>query len=191
MGARPCEQYLSACCVIVSVYIPVGYQLVDSLHLKSSKNYSWSDTCCDIRSYSVLECPKIPSRSFCVLLPKLEELHSWILKLGKAGLVVTKIGVRCLQTSLYEEQESPSVVWFICPNIDFFGRCVFCATVHTCSAYCSSFSGCKPVVQWAIFWCKNEDQSFFRLGDIRVRKLVRPDIDALLSIIIILLSKLI
>ena len=94
--ARPCEQYLSACCVIVIVYIPVGYQLVDSLHLKSSKKYSWSDTCCDIRSYTVLECPKIPSRSFCVLLPKLEELNSWILRLGKAGLVVTKIGVRCL-----------------------------------------------------------------------------------------------
>ena len=139
-------------------------------------------TCCDIRSYTVLECPKIPSRSFCVLLPKLEELNSWILRLGKAGLVVTKIGVRCLQTSLCEEQEPPSVVWFICPNIDFFGRCVFCATVRICSAYCSSFSGCKPVVEWAIFWCKNEDQSFFRLGGTSVRKLVRPDIDALLYI---------
>ena len=130
--------------------------------------------------YKTFECPKIPSRSFYVLLRKQEELNSWILRLSKAGLVVTQTGIRCLQTSLYEEQERPSVVWFICPNIDFFGRCVFCATILTCSAYCSSFSGWKPVVQWAIFWCKNEDQSFFRLEDTSVRKLVRPDIDALL-----------
>ena len=60
-----------------------------------------------IYSFRVSE---IPSRSFCVLLPKLEELNSWILRLGKAGLVVTQIGVTCLQTSLYEEQERPSVI---------------------------------------------------------------------------------
>ena len=49
------------------------------------------------------------SKFLCLItVCKLEELNSWILRLGKAGLVVTKIDVRCLQTSLYEEQERPS-----------------------------------------------------------------------------------
>ena len=60
--------------------------------------------------YTVFERPKIPSRSFCVLLRKHEELNSWILRLGKAGLVVPQIGDRRLQTSLCEEQEWLSVV---------------------------------------------------------------------------------
>ena len=29
-GVQPCELFLQACCVIVSIYIPVGYLLVDS-----------------------------------------------------------------------------------------------------------------------------------------------------------------
>ena len=53
---------------------------------------------------------QIPNRSFCVLLHKKEELNSWILKLGKASLVVTQTGVRHLQTSLYEQHKQPSNV---------------------------------------------------------------------------------
>ena len=52
----------------------------------------------------------MPSRRFCVLLCKQEGLNSWILRLGKAGLVVTQTSDRRPQTSLYEKQERLSVV---------------------------------------------------------------------------------
>ena len=61
-----------------------------------------------------------------------------------------------------------------------FGWYVFCATLCTYFAYCCSFSGCKTAIQWAIFWCKNKNQSFFRLGDISVQKLMCLVIDPLL-----------
>ena len=75
------------CCILISVHIPIGSLLVDSLSLKTSQNFYIADIRYDIKLLSVL-------------LRKQEELNSWILRLGKAGLVVTQIGVRCLQTSL-------------------------------------------------------------------------------------------
>ena len=76
-------------------------------------------------------CPKIASQSYCLLLSEQEQLNSWILRLGKVGLVVSATGVRHPQPSLYEQRKRPSGIWFICPNIDFFGQYVFCATVRT------------------------------------------------------------
>ena len=97
-----------ACCILVSVHIPTGYGIVDSLSLKISQNFYKVDTRCDILLF---ECPKIPSRRFCVLLiRKQEELNSWILRLGKAGLVVTQTSDRRPQTSLYKKRERLSVV---------------------------------------------------------------------------------
>ena len=75
-----------ACCILVSIHIPTGYRLVDSLSLKTSQNFYKADTRSDIKLLSVR---KILSRRFCALLRKQEELNSWILRLGKAGLVVT------------------------------------------------------------------------------------------------------
>ena len=37
--ARPCELCDKACCILVSIHIPTGYRLVDSLSLKTSQNF--------------------------------------------------------------------------------------------------------------------------------------------------------
>ena len=44
------------------------------------------------------------------MLRKEEELNSWILRLGKAGQVVTQTSDRHPQTSLYKKQERLSVI---------------------------------------------------------------------------------
>ena len=51
---------------------------------------------------------EIASRSYCLLLSEQEELNSWILRLGKVGLVVSATGVRHPQPSLYEQREQLS-----------------------------------------------------------------------------------
>ena len=65
--------------------------------------------------YLYSECLKIPSQTFCVLLCKQKELNSWILRLGKAGLVVPQTGDRRLQTSLYDRGTRAAV----CQSVHF------------------------------------------------------------------------
>ena len=110
--AQLCELCCITCCILVSVHIPAGYGLVDSLSLKTSRNFYKADTRCDILLF---ECPKIPTRRFCVLLRKQEELNSWIFRLGKADLVVTLTSDRRPQTSLYRNKSG-------CPSFDSFVR---------------------------------------------------------------------
>ena len=96
-----------ACCILVIVHMPTGYRLVDSLSLKTSQNFYKADTRCDSLLLSVR---KNQVGGFYILLCKQEELNSWILRLAKAGLVVTQTSDRRLLTSLYKKQEQLSVV---------------------------------------------------------------------------------
>ena len=42
-----------ACCILVSIHIPTGYRIVDSLSLRTSQNFYKADTRCDILLLSV------------------------------------------------------------------------------------------------------------------------------------------
>ena len=42
-----------ACCILISVHIPIAYLLVDSLSLKTSQNFYIADIRCDIKLLSV------------------------------------------------------------------------------------------------------------------------------------------
>ena len=86
------------------INILIGYQLVDSLSLKTSQNYYKADTRCDILLLSVRKY-QVGGFVSCYVR-KQEELNSWILRLGKAGLVVTQSSDRRLQTSLYKNKSS-------------------------------------------------------------------------------------
>ena len=46
-----------ACCILISVHIPTGYLLVDSLSLKTSQNFYIPDIRCDMKLLSVRKYP--------------------------------------------------------------------------------------------------------------------------------------